>query len=109
MNDALSSRAEAAEADVLRLRQELETAKRHTKADAIAFDSMNHAAVDAETELAQLRTRLAALKTTLQRISDGAEECNCDHSDDNCCVTVGEWCPTCLADVALAALDTAHR
>jgi hypothetical protein len=39
----------------------------------------------------------------LQRIDDGDNECCCEHDDENCCEVVEEWCPHCVAGVALKA------
>lgn len=50
-----------------------------------------------------LITRLGAYETALRAIVDGEPSCQCDHSNDNCCAKVGEYCPACIAAVALRA------
>lgn len=44
------------------------------------------------------------LVKALQRIRDGAEPCECAHSDENCCALqhpVDFVCPYCIADIAI--------
>jgi hypothetical protein len=45
----------------------------------------------------------ATLREALQEIHDGDGSCLCAHDDENCCVVAGEFCPSCIAAVALAA------
>lgn len=44
------------------------------------------------------------LMEALERCRDAAA-CDCDHTDDNCCVKVGVPCVYCIADTAIAAVD----
>ena len=53
---------------VTELEAEREELKRHTKADDVAFDSMNHAAVDAETRAEQAESRLASLRAQVETL-----------------------------------------
>ena len=49
-----------------------------------------------------VENELAKRKGALQKIADNYGACHCDHSDGNCCEKVGEFCPHCIAEVALA-------
>ncbi len=44
----------------------------------------------------------ADLLAALERISDGDEKCECDHSTEDCCNKVDEYCPKCISDAAIA-------
>lgn len=61
-------RAEQAEAEVIRLTQELETLKRKSKVDDIAFSSMNHTAVNAEEGRDALLADRAALREQIEAL-----------------------------------------
>ena len=58
--------------------------------------------------------RLAAenrrLREALERIArhydDTGDDCACDHTDENCCVLVGIFCPHCISQTTLAASET---
>lgn len=46
------------------------------------------------------------LVEALKAIRDNdLDHCECDHTDENCCVTVGEHCGWCIADRALKAAE----
>jgi hypothetical protein len=46
---------------------------------------------------------LREFRVALQRVTDGEQEtCGCEHDDENCCERVDEFCPHCIAGVALA-------
>lgn len=44
----------------------------------------------------------ALLASALQKIADNYGGCHCDHGDASCCERVGEFCPHCIAELALA-------
>ena len=47
---------------------------------------------------------LREFRVALQRIQNGEWEweCECEHDDESCCEKVDEYCPACIAGVALA-------
>jgi len=49
----------------------------------------------AESETRQLRE-------ALQKIADNYGGCHCDHTTDDCCEKVGEFCPHCISEILLA-------
>jgi len=50
----------------------------------------------------RLEAENVRLRAALEEIKEGYDECGCDHSDENCCNLVGEFCPHCIAEAALA-------
>lgn len=60
--------------------------------------------VGAVNSHATLAEENARLRKALLEISS-YDECLCDHSDENCCIKVGEHCDHCLAQTTLAALE----
>lgn len=55
--------------------------------------------------LISARVRVRKLEEALERIRDGSELCECDHSTEDCCVNVDDvdCCAFCVSDVALMA------
>lgn len=51
----------------------------------------------------ELAGKLSTARTALTMIWDW-EDCDCDHTNESCCVQVGEPCSFCLAATTLAAL-----
>jgi hypothetical protein len=48
--------------------------------------------------------RAADLRVALQTIADSDDECQCDHTDDNCCARVPSgFCARCVAAASLLA------
>lgn len=57
--------------------------------------------------LAKQDRALSKARETLRKIAEqDAENCDCDHSTDECCVIVGEPCPKCLAELALSGFSS---
>ena len=52
-------------------------------------DSFQRVGIAAEAQLGEARE-------ALQRISDGDDECDCDHDDEKCCALVGVYCAHCI-------------
>lgn len=38
----------------------------------------------------------------LRKIADNYGGCHCDHTDESCCERTGEFCPHCIAEVAIS-------
>lgn len=51
----------------------------------------------------------AILKNALMRIATYNPDCCCDHLDQNCCENVGEYCPRCIAELALQSLSSVPK
>lgn len=78
--------------------------------DLIRELDWQHAERRAELAEAKRDTeRLRVAKVALHRIGDNDDGngCECQHDDENCCEKVDEYCPTCIAAVALQAIDAA--
>jgi len=66
--------------------------------------SESHASLQSAANVCSQQTgENVRLLSILAQIASGtAAECGCDHSDENCCNLVGEFCPHCIAEAALA-------
>lgn len=47
----------------------------------------------------------STVRVALQKIADNYGGCHCDHTTEECCENpkVGEFCPHCIAEIALAS------
>ncbi len=57
---------------------------------------------EAEKEIGHLLEINADLLAALEQIAIGDKDCKCDHNYKDCCNKVLEYCPKCLAEVAIA-------
>jgi len=89
---------------IARLEQRVSALTRELEVAQKAHAAVLKVAMEEEAHLAQLRE-------ALEKIRDGsAHECQCDHSDEDCCNKQAGgpsyFCAFCVADAALAAAPT---
>eukprot|EP00697_Spironema_sp_BW2_P007506 gnl/Spiro4/217_TR123_c0_g1_i1.p1 gnl/Spiro4/217_TR123_c0_g1~~gnl/Spiro4/217_TR123_c0_g1_i1.p1 ORF type:complete len:292 (+),score=4.22 gnl/Spiro4/217_TR123_c0_g1_i1:259-1134(+) len=73
--------------------------------DALNVEKSTYCIVcHAQARIEQIRV----LRAALQRIDEDSE-CECECNDENCCEAVGEWCPGCIARIAIRAIELGQR